>query len=47
MPTLAVVKSFSVLNSLKKEIGSGAIICLRERDIALSREIIAIPVGYL
>ena len=47
MPTLAAVKSFGALKSLKKEVGSGAVICLREEDIALSREVTAIPIGYL
>ncbi len=46
-PSLTAAKSFNVLNSLKKEIGTGAVICLREKDIPLSHDVIAIPVGYL
>ena len=46
-PSLTAAKSFNALNSLKKEVGTGAIICLRKKDIPLSRDIIAIPVGFL
>ena len=46
-PSLATTKSFSALGALSKNIGSGAVICFREKDIPLSREVIAIPVGYL
>ena len=47
MGLLTATKSFNVLNSLKKEVGTGAVICLREKDIPLSREATAIPIGYL
>ncbi|MDR1488495.1 MAG: DUF4143 domain-containing protein, partial [Holosporales bacterium] len=46
-PSLMTGKSFSALHALKKPIGMGAVICMREKDIPLSREIVAIPVGYL
>ena len=46
-PSLTAAKSFNALNSLKKEVGTGAVICLRKKDIPLSRDIIAIPVGFL
>ncbi len=46
-PSLTATKHFNALNSLKKNIGVGAVICLRESTIPLSREVIAIPVGYL
>jgi predicted AAA+ superfamily ATPase len=46
-PSLTATKSFSALHALKKPIGMGAVICMREKDIPLSREIMAIPVGYL
>ena len=47
-PSVTAAKSFNTLNSLKKEeVGTGAVICLREKDIPLSREVIAVPVGYL
>ncbi|MDR2794993.1 MAG: ATP-binding protein [Holosporaceae bacterium] len=46
-PSLAAAKSFFTLETLGKPIGAGAVICLREKDIPLSREVTAIPVGYL
>jgi predicted AAA+ superfamily ATPase len=46
-PSLLATKSFSALQALKKPIGMGAVICMREKDIPLSREIMAIPIGYL
>jgi hypothetical protein len=45
--SLAATNSFFTLEALGKPIGSGAIVCLREKDIPLSREVAAIPVGYL
>jgi len=46
-PSLTSTKHFSALNSLKKDVGVGAVICLRENAIPLSRDVNAIPVGYL
>ncbi|GHU11167.1 ATPase [Alphaproteobacteria bacterium] len=46
-PSLTATKSFTALDSLKKPIGMGAVLCLREKDIPLSREVMAIPIGYL
>jgi len=46
-PSLTATKSLGALNVLQREIGTGAVICLREKDIPLSRDIVAIPVGYL
>lgn len=46
-PTLHATSSFSALENLGQPIGSGAVICLRQTDVALSRSIMAIPVGYL
>jgi predicted AAA+ superfamily ATPase len=46
-PSLLATKSFSALQALKKPIGMGAVICMREKDIPLSREIMAVPIGYL
>lgn len=46
-PSLTATKNFSVLNTLKKNIGTGAVICLRETDIPLSKNIFAIPVWYI
>ena len=46
-PSMLAAKNFSVLEKLGKKVGHGAIICLREDDIPLSREVDAIPVGYI
>ncbi len=46
-PSRTASKHFPVLAKLKREIGHGAVICLRETDVPLSREVDAIPVGYL
>jgi predicted AAA+ superfamily ATPase len=46
-PSLMATKSFSALHTLKKPIGMGAVICMREKNMPLSRGIMAIPVGYL
>ena len=46
-PALTATKHFGALNSLHKEIGTGAVICLRDKDIPLSRDVMTIPVGYL
>ncbi|MDL2263619.1 ATP-binding protein [Synergistaceae bacterium OttesenSCG-928-I11] len=46
-PSLNATKHFAVLKHLKKTIGPGAVVCLRETDVPLSREVAAIPVGYL
>ena len=40
-------KHFSVLSRLDKSVGRGAVICLGETDIPLSKTADAIPVGYL
>ena len=46
-PLLTATKNFQALNALQKEVDQGAVICLREKDIPLSRNVMAIPVGYL
>lgn len=46
-PTLAAAQHFAVLTKLDKQVGHGAVICLRETDIPLAREVDAIPAGYL
>jgi len=40
-------KHFPVLARLQKNIGHGAVLCLCRTDIPLSRDVDAIPVGYL
>jgi hypothetical protein len=46
-PALAAAKSFAALDSLRKPVGPGAVICLRESCIPLSDKVAAVPVGYL
>jgi len=46
-PSLNASKNFPILAKLDRKIGHGAVICLCEEDIPLSREVDAIPVGYL
>ena len=46
-PSLANVKNFDVLKRLNKDIGHGAVICLREGHIPLSQDVAAINIGYL
>lgn len=46
-PSHDATKHFAVLDKLKTNIGPGAVICLRETDIPLSRTVTAIPVSYL
>lgn len=46
-PSMNAAKNFDALKTLKKTIGTAAIVCLREKDILLSQDIVAIPVGYL
>ncbi|MDR3164834.1 MAG: ATP-binding protein [Synergistaceae bacterium] len=46
-PSLTAAKSFTAIDSLRKPVGPGAVICLRENDIPLSDKVTAIPIGYL
>ncbi|MEB4589859.1 ATP-binding protein [Candidatus Thiothrix sp. Deng01] len=46
-PTLSAAKHFAVLEKLGLPAGHGAVICLRETDVPLSREVDAVPAGYL
>lgn len=46
-PGKTASKHFPVLDKLKRKVGQGAVICLRESDVPLSREVVVIPVGYL
>ena len=46
-PSLANIRSFDVLKRLNKDIGRGAVICLREGHIPLSQNVTAINIGYL
>ena len=46
-PSHSAKKHFSALQKLNKPTGQGAVICLVERDVPLSQEVVAIPAGYL
>ncbi len=46
-PSLANIKSFSVLESLKKPIGEGAVICLYKDLLPLNKNVNLIPIGYI
>lgn len=46
-PSLTASKNFTVLNKLGKNVGHGAVICFVENDVPLSKEVTAIPIGYL
>nr|CAA6829689.1 MAG: ATPase component BioM of energizing module of biotin ECF transporter [uncultured Thiotrichaceae bacterium] len=46
-PNIKAARHFSVLEKLGVDVGHGAVICLKEEDVPLSREVDAVPVGYL
>lgn len=46
-PSARMVGGFASLGKLGRTIGPGAVVCLRERDVPLSREVVAIPTSYL
>lgn len=46
-PSNTATKQFSALAGLNKKIGHGAVVCLVPQAVALSREVDAVPVGYL
>lgn len=46
-PSLTASKDFHLLEKLGKKVGSGAVICFVEKDVALSRNVTAIPIAYL
>lgn len=46
-PSKTASKNFSALEKFDKKIGHGAVICFVEKDVPLSRDVTAIPVGYI
>ena len=46
-PSLSSIKSFSVLETLKKPIGEGAVICLYKDLFPLNRGVNIIPINYI
>lgn len=47
MPFKNAPKKFGFLTGLKQNIGHVMVLCLTEKDLPLSREVDAVPVGYL
>ena len=46
-PSHNAKRHFTALDKLNKPAGPGAVLCFVERDVPLSRDVMAIPVGYL
>lgn len=46
-PSVNATKHFYVLDKLGIPIGPGAVVCLKKSAVPISREVMAIPVGYL
>lgn len=46
-PSLSSLKHFSVLEKFNKQIGTGAVVCLKDSDTILSEKIYAIPIWYV
>ncbi len=46
-PSQTASKHLYLLEKLGKKVGHGAVLCFVEKDIPLSREVTAVPVGYL
>jgi predicted AAA+ superfamily ATPase len=46
-PSMNAAKSFNTLTKLALAKGEGAVICLKETDVPLSSDVVAIPVKYL
>lgn len=46
-PSVTASRHFHLIKKLGKKVGHRAVFCFVEKDIALSEDIIAIPIGYL
>jgi predicted AAA+ superfamily ATPase len=46
-PSQHATNAFSTLERLEKTVGPGAVLCFVERDVPLSAQVTAIPMGYL
>jgi len=46
-PSLRAAKNFAILQRLGQSAGPGAVICLKDTAVPLSREVMAIPASYL
>ena len=47
VPSLNAIKNFYALKNVGKKIGMGALFCLIDRDMPLSRSVMALPPSYL
>ena len=46
-PSNTASKHFNLLQRLGRQVGHGAVLCFVEKDVPLSREATAVPIGYL
>ncbi|MEZ5615821.1 MAG: DUF4143 domain-containing protein, partial [Rhodocyclaceae bacterium] len=46
-PSVGSKRQFSVIEKLGKTMGHGAVLCFVERDVPLSPDVTAVPVGYV
>ena len=46
-PSKTASKHFHLLEKMGKKVGHGAVVCFVEKPVPLSREVTAVPVGYL
>ena len=46
-PSKSAAKRFHLLGNLDRKVGHGAVLCFVDRDMPLSRDVTAVPVGYL
>jgi predicted AAA+ superfamily ATPase len=46
-PSIGAKRQFSVVGKLGKTMGHGAVLCFVERDVPLSPDVTAVPVGYV
>jgi uncharacterized protein len=46
-PSLSSIKNFKILEKMGKKIGCGSVLCLRETETYLNKDVMVIPIGYL
>lgn len=46
-PTKDDIKNFKVLEKFNRTIGEGAVICLADKDLPITRGVTKIPISYL
>ena len=47
MPSRTASKHFHLLGKLGRKVGHGAVLCFVDRDMPISKDVTAVPVGYL